>query len=97
MLNHCPRDAGTIAKNSIYCHHYAFSNEKKTIFFNEVPISLHKYSQMVGWWLVQHGKCCVYAKRMFSQNFRIYEKKLARRRAYLVYKGKSWTLQWSET
>ena len=54
-------------------------------------------SQIVGWWLVQHGKCCVYTKRMISQNFRIYEKKLARRRAYLVYKGKSWILQWGKT
>ena len=30
---------------------------------------------MVGWWVVQHGKCCVHAKRMFSQNSRINEKK----------------------
>ena len=40
----------------------------------------------------QHGKCCVYAKRMFLQNFSIFEKKLARRSAYLVYKGKLWIL-----
>ena len=53
--------------------------------------------EIVGWWLGQHGKCCVYAKRMFSQNFRIYEKKLARRSAYLVYKGKSWILQLGKT
>ena len=46
--------------------------------------SLDKYFQIVGWWLGQHGKCCVYAKRMFSQNFRVFEKKLARRHAYLV-------------
>jgi hypothetical protein len=37
------------------------------------------------------------AKRMFSQNFRTNEKKLARGRAYLVYEGKSWILQWEET
>jgi hypothetical protein len=34
-----------------------------------------------------------YTKIMFSNNFRIYEKKLSRRHVYLVYKGKSWTLQ----
>ena len=39
----------------------------------------------------------VYTNRMLSQNFRINEKKLARRRTYLVYKGKSWILQWGET
>ena len=54
-----------------------------------ICISLDKYLQIVGRWLGQHGKCCVYAKRMFSQNFGIFEKKLARRSAYLVYKGKS--------
>ena len=51
------------------------------------------YSQMVGWWVVQHGKCRIYAKRVFFQSFRIDEKKLARRHTYLVYKGKSWILQ----
>ena len=58
--------------------------------FKWLHIRLYKYSQMLGWCLVHHGKCCVYAKKMFSQNFRINENKLAQRRAYLVYKGKSW-------
>ena len=52
---------------------------------------------MVGWWVVHHDKCCVYAKRRFSQSFRIFEKKLARRCTYLFYKGKSWILQWGKT
>ena len=43
------------------------------------------------------GKCCVYTNRMLSKNFRIYEKKLARHRAYLVNEGKSWILQWGKT
>ena len=63
------------------------ANQPKSfgIYAYNMPTRLDKYSQMVGWWVVQHSKCCVYAKRMFSQSFRIYEKKLARRRAYLVY------------
>ena len=55
---------------------------------------LDQYFQMVGWCLVQHGKCCVYAKRMFPKNFWINGKKWARRRAYLVYKGKSKRKSW---
>ena len=54
-----------------------------------VHTRLPKYSQIVSWLVTHSGKCCVYTKRTLSQNFRIYEKKLARRLAYLVYKGKS--------
>ena len=33
------------------------------------------------------GKYCVYNNRMLSQNFRVYERKLAGCRGYLVYQG----------
>ena len=36
---------------------------------------------------VDGGKWCVYTKRMFWQNFRIFEKKLAEGSAFLVYNG----------
>ena len=35
-------------------------------------------------------------KKMLSQNLRVYEKKLAGCRAYLVYKGKSFILQFGK-
>ena len=79
-----------------FCEFRQFSVHSGTYIFVCLCIRLDKYSQMGGWWLVQYGKCCVYAKRMFSQNFRIYEKKLAWRRSCLVYEGKSWNLQWAK-
>ena len=50
-------------------------------------ISLDKKSQIVGWWVTHGGKWCVYTKRMFYQNFRIFENILAEGSAYLVYNG----------
>ena len=47
--------------------------------------SLDKKSQIVFWLVTHGGKWCVYTKRMFCQNFRIVEKKLAEGSAYLVY------------
>ena len=47
--------------------------------------SLDKKSQIVGWLVTHGGKWCVYTKRMFCQNFRFFEKKLAEGSAYLVY------------
>ena len=52
-----------------------------------MAISLDKKSQIVGLWVTHGGKWCVYTKRMFWQNFRIYEKKLAEGSAFLVYNG----------
>ena len=49
--------------------------------------SLDKKSQIVGWLVTHGGKWCVYTKRMFCQNFRIFEKKLAEGSAHLVYDG----------
>jgi hypothetical protein len=49
--------------------------------------SLDKKSQIGSWWVSHGGKWCVYTKRMFSQNFRIVEKKLAEGSAYLVSNG----------
>ena len=44
-------------------------------------------SKIWGWWFTHGGKWCVYTKRMFCQNFRIFKKKLAKRQ-------RTFSLQW---
>ena len=41
----------------------------------------------MGWLATHGGKCCVYTKRMFCQNLRIFENKLAEGSPYVIYNG----------
>ena len=64
------------------------SSDKKILPFRNHPNGgggrLPEYSQIVSWLVTHSGKFCVYTKRMIIQNFRVYEKKLARRRMYPI-------------
>ena len=81
----------------VMCHmsHVTFFSDRGVKLISGGSVGWTNTSKL--WVGAGAGKCCVYAERMFSLNFRIYEKKLTRRSEYLVFKGKSWILQWGET
>ena len=62
-----------------------------------IACTLDLNSQIVRWCVTLRDNSCLYTKKMMSKIFRVSEMKLARSRMYLVYKGKSWILQWGKT